>query len=111
MSKSDKTGVVIHMLKGNEITITLRTSHVTKLMTIKKHLIGELYLTLQNCHSKKMQEEIQKKLMYVEGLNITQLAILWFNSSLSNDENIRYLKRTIDLHTLLNNISTRELEE
>jgi len=46
MSKSDKKVVVIHMLKGSDITITLRTSHVTKLMAIKKHLIGELYLTL-----------------------------------------------------------------
>ncbi|MFJ8099443.1 hypothetical protein [Lysinibacillus sp. NPDC096212] len=94
------------MLKGNDITITLRKSHVTKLMTIKKHLIGELYLTLQDYHSEKMIEEIQKKLMYIEGLNISQIAMLWFTSSLSNDENIRYLKRTIDLHTLLNNIST-----
>lgn len=60
MSKSDKKVVVIHMLKGSDITITLRTSHVTKLMTIKKHLIGELYLTLQNCPSEKMKERFRR---------------------------------------------------
>lgn len=111
MSKSDKTGVVIHMLKGNDMTFTLQTSHVAKLMKIKKHLIGELYLTLQNCHSEQMKEEIQKKLIYVEGLNTTQIATLWFTSSLSNDGNIKYFKRIIDLYTLFNSISSREFDK
>lgn len=81
------------MTKGEAITIQLRESPITRIITIRNQLLGDLQMELRDCDGERVH--LQNKLDYFSGLSIQRLATLYFISGLTIDTLVQDLKRTI----------------